>query len=194
MKISAERIESRSWKSLPHFLEHYEQPKLINLPSCSFTIRPRIHPRFHPAEFWTLLSSPLIFITRSLTSKPARPSLNSAKVEIAKLAFQNFHQQRTKWAEFPMDIRNIRLPISTYLRSVPPFPSNEFFLGTGSSQISSPHFGPLFLRDPRSRFPIPLRANKTGGYCFSYHTIVPSPLPPRFHLLLEEMVGRIHRG
>lgn len=55
VKISAERIESRSWKSLPHFLEHYEQPKLINLPSCSFTIRPRIHPRFHPAEFWTLL-------------------------------------------------------------------------------------------------------------------------------------------
>lgn len=106
VKISRERIESISWKSLQS-TSHYD------LSSCCLqfvleSIPVSTHPNSETFLFLPLSSShfhyPLPYF---------EASLNSAKVEMAKLLFRNFHQQRTKWAEFPMDIRNIRLPIST---------------------------------------------------------------------------------
>lgn len=110
-----------------------------------------------------------------------------------KIAFSKFSSAENKvgrvsngYPEYP--IANLHVT-ETYPPLSPRwiFPRDASFLRLISGR--SP-----YEENPRSRFPIPLPANKTrtGGYCFSYHTIVPSP--PWLHLLLEEMVGGMHRG
>lgn len=97
------------------------------------------------------------------------------------MLFQKFPSAENKvgrvsngYPEYP--IANLHVT-ETY----PPPPSSPLFsrMNFSSRQgLPSPHFGILSSRNrARSRFPIPLRANKTrtGGYCFSYHTIVLLP-------------------